>query len=133
MHVDGMREVGNAVDELGRRVVAHHSGQRRIGIEQRAAGSGHINPVDGVFEQLAVTFLGQALFAQCANRSLPRRVGIGQRAAKHFSGARNIADLVVHVSGRYGGMFLAASQRADRGGDGRKRTHGLAHHEHRGE
>ena len=115
------------------RVVTHHPRQRRIGIEQAAARRRHINSVDGAFEQLAIAFLGQPLFGQGANRGLARGVGIDQRAAEHFGGARDVADLVfTSVAGIDVSFSPTASERIAVG-DGLERPNRPAHHEQRRE
>ena len=46
MHVNRLRDVADVADQLLRRVVSHYLSERRIGVEQRASGRGHINSID---------------------------------------------------------------------------------------
>ena len=114
MNVDRVRDIVDGADQFLRRLVSHHPRQRRIGVEKLAGRRRHINPVDRAFEQLAIAFLGEPLLGQRANRRLARRVGVDQRAAEHFGGAGDVADLVVHLGGGDRGVLLAAGQRTDR-------------------
>ncbi len=131
MDVDLVGDVVDAADQRFRRLVSHHPRQRRIGIEKRASRGRHVNSVDGTFEQLAVAFFGQPLLGQRVNRRFARGIGVDQRPAKHFGGARDVADLVIDIGIRDRGALLARGQRADRVGDRRQRTHGPAHHKQR--
>ena len=129
MHINALRNVADAVDQILRRVIAHHPRQRRIGVEQFPLRRRHIDAVDRGLEQLAIAFLGQPLLGQSVQRRLPCRVGIDQRAAEYFGGPRDIADLVVHVGRRNRGILLASGQRADRGRDRGQRADGPPHHQ----
>lgn len=129
MDVDGVGDVVDAVDQLLRAVVAHHSRQRRIGVEQIAGRRRHINAVDRALEQFPVALFGEALLGECAHRRLARRIGLLQRTAEHFGRTRDVADLVVEVGGRDGGVFLARRKRANGACDLGERTDRPAHHE----
>ena len=131
--IDRIRDVADAVDQILRRGIAHHPRQRRVGVEQRAAGRRDVNSVDRGLEQLAVTFLGKPLFGERAHRRLARRVGVDQRLAEHLGRAGNVADLVVDIRRRDRGVLFAAGHRTDRGCDRGKRTHGAANYQQRGE
>ncbi len=131
--VDRIGDVADAVDQILRRGVAHHPRQRRVGIEQRAAGRRDVDSVDRGFEQLAIAFLGEALFGERAHRRLARRVGVDQGLPEHFGGPGDVADLVVDVGRRDRGVLFAAGHRADRGRNRGERTHGAADHEQRRE
>ncbi len=128
MNVDGIGDIADAVDQILRCLVPHHSCQRRIGVEQRAARRGHVDPVDRSLKQFAVAFLGKALLGERMHRRLTRGVGIDEGTAEHFGGAGDIADLVVDICGRDRRLLFARGERSDRAGDGLERTDGAAHH-----
>ena len=130
--IDCSRDVADAVDQILRRGIAHHPRQRRVGVQQRAAGRRDVNSVDRGFEQLAVTFLGKPLFGERVHRRLARRIGVDQRLPEHLGGAGDVADLVVDIGRRDRGALLAAGHRTDRVCDRGKRTHGAANHQQRG-
>ena len=133
MNVDRLRDVADISDQLLGRIVSHHPRHRRVGVDERAGRRRDIDAVDGRLEQFAVALLRKPLLGQRPYRRLARGIGVDQRAAEHFGGARDVADLVVDVGIRDRGVLFARGQRPDRACDRGQGTHGAANHERRRE